>query len=108
MVSGVARWPWLQGALAVDSSPEYVRVTSVLTFSGELPSPWRLPKAVQTCLIRHDKTASARLAPEVPGELRMAIMMPASDQAVLSRREAIVAALRAIVSGEGVIDSAAE
>src|SRR5437660_4476392 len=38
----------------------------------------------------------------------MAIMMPASDQAVLSRREAIVAALRAIVSGEGVIDSAAE
>src|SRR6266571_3433101 len=42
------------------------------------------------------------------GELRMAIMMPASDQAVLSRREAIVAALRAIVSGEGVIDSAAE
>src|SRR5213595_3767904 len=42
------------------------------------------------------------------GELRMAIMMPASDQAVLSRREAIVAALRAIVSGEGVIDSPAE
>src|SRR5947208_7783213 len=42
------------------------------------------------------------------GELRMAIMRPASDQAVLGRREAIVAALRAIVSGEGVIDSAAE
>src|SRR5205085_5878811 len=40
--------------------------------------------------------------------IRMAIMMPASDQAVLDRREAIVAALRAIVSGEGVIDSAAE
>src|SRR5216110_2408909 len=38
----------------------------------------------------------------------MAIMMPASDQAVLGRREAIVAALRAIVPGEGVIDSAAE
>src|SRR6266446_5436202 len=38
----------------------------------------------------------------------MTIMMPASDQAVLSRREAIVAALRAIVPGEGVIDSAAE
>ena len=38
----------------------------------------------------------------------MAIMMPASDLAVLDRREAIVAALRAIVSGEGVIDSAAE
>src|SRR5436853_4474135 len=38
----------------------------------------------------------------------MTIMMPASDQAVLGRREAIVAALRAIVSGEGVIDSAAE
>src|SRR6476646_2961338 len=38
----------------------------------------------------------------------MAIMMPASDQAVLNRRDAIVAALRAIVPGEGVIDSAAE
>ena len=38
----------------------------------------------------------------------MAIMMPASDQAVLDRRDAIVAALRAIVPGEGVIDSAAE
>src|SRR6476660_6458409 len=38
----------------------------------------------------------------------MAIMMPASDQAVLGRRDAIVAALRAIVPGEGVIDSAAE
>ena len=40
--------------------------------------------------------------------IRMAIMMPASDQAVLDRRDAIVAALRAIVPGEGVIDSAAE
>ena len=38
----------------------------------------------------------------------MAIMMPASDQAVLNRRDAIVAALRAIVPGEGVIDKSAE
>ena len=38
----------------------------------------------------------------------MTIMMPAPDQAVLNRREAIVAALRAIVPGEGVIDSPAE
>src|SRR6195256_1382997 len=38
----------------------------------------------------------------------MTIMMPASDQAVLARRDDIVAALRAIVPGEGVIDSAAE
>jgi glycolate oxidase len=38
----------------------------------------------------------------------MTIMMPASDQAVLARREAIVAALRMIVPGEGVIDSPAE
>src|SRR5712671_3629527 len=38
----------------------------------------------------------------------MTIMMPASDQAVLDRRDAIVAALRAIVPGEGVIDSSAE
>src|SRR4249920_4009034 len=38
----------------------------------------------------------------------MAIMMPAADQAVLDRRDAIVTALRAIVPGEGVIDSAAE
>ena len=38
----------------------------------------------------------------------MAIKMPAPDQAVLARRETIVAALRAIVPGEGVIDSPAE
>src|SRR6201746_2243889 len=38
----------------------------------------------------------------------MAIMMPAADEAVLARRDAIVAALRAIVPGEGVIASAAE
>src|SRR6476660_8185913 len=38
----------------------------------------------------------------------MSIMMPAADQAVLSRRGEIVTALRAIVPGEGVIDSAAE
>jgi glycolate oxidase len=38
----------------------------------------------------------------------MTIMMPASDQTVLARREAIVAALRTIVPGEGVISSAAE
>src|SRR5215217_761710 len=38
----------------------------------------------------------------------MAIMMPAADQAVLGRRGEIVTALRAIVPGEGVIDSSAE
>jgi len=38
----------------------------------------------------------------------MAIMMPEADSAVLARRDGIVAALRAIVPGEGVIDSAAE
>src|ERR1700686_5497810 len=38
----------------------------------------------------------------------MTIMMHAPDQAVLGRRDAIVKALRAIVPGEGVIDSAAE
>jgi glycolate oxidase len=38
----------------------------------------------------------------------MTIMMPASDQVVLDRRDAIVADLRAIVPGEGVIASAAE
>src|ERR1700732_4372200 len=38
----------------------------------------------------------------------MNIMIPPSDQALLGRRDAIVAALRAIVPGEGVIDSAAE
>src|SRR5437899_5744295 len=38
----------------------------------------------------------------------MTIMMPAPDQVVLGRRDAIVKALRAIVPGEGVIDSPAE
>src|SRR5215472_15613139 len=38
----------------------------------------------------------------------MAIMMPEADAAVLARRAEIVTALRAIVPGEGVIDSAAE
>ena len=38
----------------------------------------------------------------------MTIMMPVPDQAILDRRSSIVAALREIVPGEGVIDSAAE
>ena len=38
----------------------------------------------------------------------MSIKMPEPDQAVLARRGEIVAALRWIVPGEGVIDSAAE
>ena len=38
----------------------------------------------------------------------MTIMMPAADEAVLQRKDGIVAALRQIVSGEGVISSAAE
>jgi glycolate oxidase len=38
----------------------------------------------------------------------MTILMPAPDEAVLARRGEIVRALRAIVPGEGVIDSAAE
>jgi len=38
----------------------------------------------------------------------VAIMMPKADSAVLERRDAIVAALRAIVPGEGVIDTPAE
>src|SRR5947208_11295173 len=38
----------------------------------------------------------------------MAVMMPEADQAVLARRGEIAKALRAIVPGEGVIDSAAE
>src|SRR6202048_5237949 len=46
--------------------------------------------------------------PGVPGDPPMTIMMPASDQAVLDRRDAIVAALRAIVPGKEVIDSSAE
>src|ERR1700683_2694376 len=42
------------------------------------------------------------------GEIQMSLMMPAPNQAGLGRRDAIVTALRAIVPGEGVIDSAAE
>src|SRR6201997_5509079 len=38
----------------------------------------------------------------------MSIMMPEADQAVLARRAEVVAALRAIVPGEGVIDAPAE
>jgi glycolate dehydrogenase FAD-linked subunit len=38
----------------------------------------------------------------------MSLVMPAADSAVLGRRAAIVTALRAIVPGEGVIDSEAE
>ena len=38
----------------------------------------------------------------------MTILMPAADKNVLARRDTIVAALRAIVPGEGVISSAAE
>ena len=38
----------------------------------------------------------------------MSVQMPPADQAVLARRAEIVAALRAIVPGEGVIDSERE
>src|SRR6186713_701445 len=38
----------------------------------------------------------------------MSVQMPAADQAVLGRRADIVAALRAIVPGEGVIDGERE
>ena len=38
----------------------------------------------------------------------MTIVMPAPDQMVLDRREAIVRDFREIVPGEGVISSAAE
>src|ERR1700754_117338 len=38
----------------------------------------------------------------------MALKMPEADEGVLGRRAEIVTALRAIVPGEGVIDSAAE
>ena len=38
----------------------------------------------------------------------MTILMPEPDQSVLARRDQIVAALRKIVPGEGVISSAAE
>ena len=38
----------------------------------------------------------------------MSLVMPDLDQAVLDRRAQIVSALRGIVPGEGVIDSAAE
>jgi glycolate oxidase len=101
------------GTLALDKPRNALRVSPA--FSGWLTSlphaPFGdLPKAIQTCLIRHDKSIStdvAALEPG-PGEIHMTIMMPASDQAVLKRRDAIVAALRAIVPGEGVIDSAAE
>src|SRR5580704_12709567 len=65
-----------------------------------------LPKPAQTCLtrqgIRHDKSTGApnTCRGAAAGEADMTIMMPASDQAVLGRRGAIVAALRAIVPGE--------
>src|SRR5450759_58622 len=57
-----------------------------------------------------NRRARGCAAPQMacPGENQLAIMMPAPDQAVLDRRETIVTALRAIVPGEGVIDSAAE
>src|ERR1700745_1793321 len=61
----------------------------------------RLHKSVQICLIWRDKSHRA-------GETSVAIKMPEADSAVLKRRDTIVAALRAIVPGEGVIDSAAE
>src|SRR6478609_3057999 len=38
----------------------------------------------------------------------MTILMPAKDEAVLAKRDAIIAALRKLVPGEGVISSAAE
>ena len=70
--------------------------------STSLPCMRGLPKAVQTCLIRLEKSASrnARAARSSPrGDPDMTIMMPAPDQAVLARRDAIVKALRAMGAG---------
>src|SRR5215470_6371550 len=66
-----------------------------------LASLSRLPKALRICLIWHVNSSVAR-------ETSVAILMPETDTAVLKRRAEIVAALRAIVPGEGVIDNAAE
>src|SRR6202035_2102387 len=81
-----------------------LRMSDIADRSG----PGGLPQVVQTCLIPHDKSAKSRGQRASAGELLMTIIMPALDQAVLGRRDAIVKALRAVVPGEGVIDSAAE
>src|ERR1700746_1809318 len=60
------------------------------------------------CLIYQGKSTNLEAQAAAGKRVRMTIMMPASDQAVLGRRDAIVAALRAIVPGEGVIDQPAE
>src|SRR5215468_7879550 len=59
-------------------------------------------KAGRICLIPRSKFLKRR------SETSMTIKMLPADPALLARRDDIVAALRAIVPGEGVIDSAAE
>src|SRR5207253_4215002 len=49
------------------------------------------------------RDSEPRSARNRPKERAVSLAMPAPDQAVLARRESIVAALRAIVPGEGVI-----
>ena len=108
--------PLSHGAVAIDKPPNASRFhLGRLHLSDGWHSSRscvdQLPKAAQTCLICHDKSASRNPRPDLSGasgENHMAVMMPAPDRAVLDRREKIVADLRAIVPGEGVIDSAAE
>src|SRR6476469_4095338 len=70
-----------------------------LIFAGGAPRPTQVVP---------DMLDLARYLDAQPGVADMAMTMPVPDQAVLERRETIVAALRAIVPGEGVIDTPAE
>src|SRR5260370_27073923 len=78
-------WPCRMGRSRWTSSPKHFPVTSVLTSSGELAFPvcsalGDLPKALQTCLIRHYKSAGAARAVEaLPGGTQVDILKSASD-----------------------------
>src|SRR6185437_13836471 len=84
----------LTGFMTADLSQREVGTGGLFDLRFNLPKPRR------TWLICRDKIDEAAKPKRTP----MAIMMPQADKAVLARRAAIVAALRAIVPGEGVID----
>src|SRR5262245_27054324 len=58
-----------------------------------------------TVTLADNSTPDRRFGSAASLGIAMSVVMPAADQAVLARREQIVADLRAIVPGEGVISA---
>src|SRR6185312_1653695 len=79
-----------------------------LEASGHALCPWgrrpiRLRHFLPALCVARQTLLVSRPTKDLPGERTMSVRMPEPDQAVLARRARIVATLRQLVPGEGVI-----